>query len=112
MILECSGIAQSVPLAFELAATGGSVCMISILFTSITLSQPMAMNFKECRFTASYSNTHEENRECLRWMAEGAIDPRPLISDLTDLEQLPRIYRERIHPGKAVKAMLRIGEEF
>ena len=111
-ILECSGVAQNVPLAFELVATGGSVCMISILFTSITLSQPMAMNFKEFRFTASYSNTHEENRECLRWMAEGAIDARPLISDLTDLEQLPRIYRERIHPGKSVKAMLKIGEEF
>jgi threonine dehydrogenase-like Zn-dependent dehydrogenase len=111
-ILECSGVAQNVPFAFELVATGGSVCMISILFKSITLSQPMAMNFKEFRFTASYSNTHEENRECLRWMAEGAIDARPLISDLADLEGLPQIYRERIHPGKAVKAMLRIGEEF
>jgi threonine dehydrogenase-like Zn-dependent dehydrogenase len=111
-ILECSGVAENVPLAFDLAATGGSVCMISILFKSITLSLPMAMNFKELRFTASYSNTHEENRECLGWMAKGAIDARPLISDLTDLERLPRIYRERIQPGKAVKVMLQIGEEF
>ena len=111
-ILECSGVAENVPLAFELVATGGSVCMISILFKGITLSQPMAMNFKEFRFTASYSNTHEENRECLEWMAAGAIDARPLISDLMGLDQLPRIYRERIHPGKAVKAMLQIGDEF
>ncbi len=111
-ILECSGVAQNVPLAFELVATGGSVCMISILFTGITLSQPMVMNFKEFRFTASYSNTHEENADCLRWMAQGAVDARPLISDLTDLDRLPRIYRERIHPGNAVKAMLQIGEEF
>jgi threonine dehydrogenase-like Zn-dependent dehydrogenase len=111
-ILECSGIDQNIPLSFELVATGGSVCMISILFKGITLSNPMLMNFKEFRFTASYSNTHEENRECLRWMAEGAIDARPLISDLTGLEKLPHIYRERIHPGKAVKVMLQIGEEF
>jgi len=111
-ILECSGVAENVPLAFELAATGGSVCMISILFKGIALNQPMVMNFKEFRFTASYSNTHRENRECLDWMAAGAIDARPLISDLIDLDQLPRIYRERIHPGKAVKAMLRIGDEF
>ena len=111
-ILECSGVAENIPLTFELAATGGSVCMISILFKSITLSQPMAMNFKEFRFTASYSNTHEENSECLEWMAGGAIDARPLISDLIGLDQLPRIYRERIHPGKAVKVMLQIGEEF
>lgn len=111
-ILECSGVPQNVPLAFELVATGGSVCMISILFTGVTLNQPMAMNFKEFRFTASYSNTHEENRQCLEWMAAGAIDARPLISDLAPLEQLPRLYRERIHPGRAVKALLQIGAEF
>lgn len=111
-ILECSGVPQNVPLAFELVATGGSVCMISILFTGVTLNQPMVMNFKEFRFTASYSNTHEENRQCLAWMADGAIDARPLISDLAPLEQLPDLYRQRIHPGKAVKAVLRIGAEF
>ncbi len=111
-ILECSGVAENVPLAFELVATGGSVCMISILFKGITLSQPMAMNFKEFRFTASYSNTHEENRECLDWLAGGAIDARPMISDLIGLDRLPSIYRERIHPGSAVKVMLQIGDEF
>jgi threonine dehydrogenase-like Zn-dependent dehydrogenase len=111
-ILECSGVAENIPLAFELIASGGSLSMISILFGSITLNQPMLMNFKEFRFTGSYSNTHEENIQCLTWMAEGKIDARPLISDLIPLEALPRVYRERINPGKAVKVMLRIGEEF
>jgi threonine dehydrogenase-like Zn-dependent dehydrogenase len=111
-ILECSGIAENVPLAFELIASGGSFCMISIVFRSIILNQPMLMNFKEFRFTGSYSNTHEENIQCLTWMAEGKIDARPLISDLIPLEALPHLYRERINPGKAVKVMLQIGEEF
>ena len=70
------------------------------------------MNFKEFRFTASYSNTHGENSECLGWMAAGAVDARPLISDLIGMDQLPRLYRERIHPGKTVKVMLQIGDEF
>lgn len=111
-ILECSGVAESVPLAFELIAGGGSLCLISIVFGGITLNQPMLMNFKEFRFTGSYSNTHEENIQCLKWMAAGKIDARPLISDLIPLEQLPPVYRERIHPGKTVKVMLKIGEEF
>lgn len=111
-ILECSGVAGNVPAAFELIASGGCLCMISILFGGMPLSQPMLMNFKEFRFTGSYSNTHEENIHCLTWMAAGKIDARPLISDLIPLEGLPRIYRERIHPGKTVKVMLRIGEEF
>ena len=111
-ILECSGVAENVPLAFDLIASGGSLCMISIVFKGIVLNQPMAMNFKEFRFTGSYANTHEENVQCLKWMVEGKIDARPLISDLIPLEQLPRVYRERIHPGKSVKVMLQIGAEF
>jgi threonine dehydrogenase-like Zn-dependent dehydrogenase len=111
-ILECSGVTENVPLAFDLIASAGSFCMISILFKSITLNLPMAINFKELRFTGSYSNTHEENIRCLEWMAAGEIDARPLISELILLEQLPAIYRERIHPGKTVKVLMRIGEEF
>ncbi|MEW6333014.1 MAG: alcohol dehydrogenase catalytic domain-containing protein [Thermodesulfobacteriota bacterium] len=111
-ILECSGTAGNIPDAFELVASGGAVCMISILFGSIPISQPMLMNFKEFRFTGAYSNTHGENRQCLAWMAAGEIDARPLISDLIPLEALPRLYRERIHPGKTVKVMLQIGDEF
>jgi threonine dehydrogenase-like Zn-dependent dehydrogenase len=111
-ILECSGVTENVPLAFELIAGGGSLCMISIIFGGITLNHPMLLNFKEFRFTGSYSNTHEENIQCLKWMADGKIDARPLISDLIPLEQLPRTYRERIHPGKTVKVMLQIGKEF
>lgn len=111
-ILECAGAADNIPLAFDLVACGGALCMISILFAGIALKQPMVMNFKEFRFTGSYSNTHEENSRCLEWMAQGRIDARPLISEMISLEELPRVYRERIHPGAAMKVMLRIGEEF
>jgi len=111
-IFECAGVAENVSFAFELVAKCGSICMISILFKSITFNQPMAMNFKEFRFSGSYSNTHEENLQCLQWMAEGKIDARPLITDLIPLDQLPQIYQERINPGKVIKVMLRIGEEF
>jgi threonine dehydrogenase-like Zn-dependent dehydrogenase len=45
-------------------------------------------------------------------MAEGKIDARDMITDLIPLEELPQVYRQRIHPGKAIKVMMRIGEEF
>ena len=82
------------------------------MFKPFTIHQPTAMNFKEFRFTGSYSNTHEENLQCLQWMAEGKIDSRPLITDLISLDQLPQVYKDRIHPGKVIKVMLQIGEEF
>ena len=73
---------------------------------------PATLNFKEISLTASYSNTHAENIACLDWMAKGDVDGRPLISDLISLDELPRVYKERIHTGKALKVMLKIGEEF
>jgi threonine dehydrogenase-like Zn-dependent dehydrogenase len=110
-ILECSGVSENVSLAFTLAAKGGTICIVS-MFKGSVVNQPMALNFKEPRLTWSYSNTHEENIQCLSWMAEGKIDARDMITDLIPLEELPRVYRQRIHPGKAVKVMMRIGEEF
>jgi 2-desacetyl-2-hydroxyethyl bacteriochlorophyllide A dehydrogenase len=110
-ILECSGVSENVSLAFTLAAKGGTICIVS-MFKGLAVNQPMALNFKEPRLTWSYSNTHQENIRCLAWMAEGKIDAREMITDLIPLEELPRVYRERIHPGKAIKVMVKIGEEF
>lgn len=110
-ILECSGIGENISLAMELAANGARVSMISIMFHGIAIAQPMAMNFKEIHFSGSYSNTHEENRACLQWMAEKRLDARPLVTDLITLEELPETYKNRIQPGKAVKVMVKIGDD-
>jgi threonine dehydrogenase-like Zn-dependent dehydrogenase len=110
-VFECSGAPESVQSALDFVAKGGTVCIISVIFNEINIL-PMTLTFKEIWLTASYSNTHEENIQCLRWMVEGRLDGRPMITDLIRLEQLPQTYEDRIHPGKAIKVMLKIGEEF
>jgi threonine dehydrogenase-like Zn-dependent dehydrogenase len=109
---ECSGVKANVGRAVSLAADCGQVCIVSVMFTPVEIAEPYLINFKEVRLTASISNTHEENIQCLNWMAEGILDGRTLISDDEPLERLPAVYRERIDTGLAVKVMLRIGEEF
>jgi threonine dehydrogenase-like Zn-dependent dehydrogenase len=109
---ECSGVKANVNRAITLAADGGQVCIVSVIFTPLEIAAPYLINFKEVRLTASISNTHQENIQCLEWMAEGKLDAHPLISDDEPLERLPDIYRERIDTGLAIKVMLRIGEEF
>ncbi|MEI6608302.1 MAG: alcohol dehydrogenase catalytic domain-containing protein [Deltaproteobacteria bacterium] len=109
---ECSGVKANVGRAITLAADGAQVCIVSVMFTPLEIAEPYLINFKEIRLTASISNTHEENIQCLNWMAEGILDGRPLISDDEPLERLPDVYRERIDTGQAVKVMLQIGEEF
>lgn len=110
-IFECSGAAAAIQTALDAAARSGTVCIVSMHFGQINIT-PTTFNFKEIWMTGSYSNTHEENIQCLKWMKEGQLDGRPLITDLIALEALPRVYRERIHTGKAIKVMLTIGDEF
>ena len=107
-VFECSGAKGAVPDAMSCCANGGTVCIVSMIMRNIEII-PMMLNFKEIRLIGSYSNTHEENRQCLDWMAEGLLDGRPMISDEISLENLPRVYRKRIDTGRCVKVMLAIG---
>lgn len=111
VVFECSGVAANVTQALDWVARGGDVCIVSLIFDPTTIV-PLTLNFKEARLTGSYSNTHEENRQILRWMAEDRLDGRPLISDLTTLAQLPQVYRDRIDTGGAIKVMVAIGDPF
>ena len=112
LVLECSGIPGNVQVALDAAAKGGTVCVVSVFFKPITIERPLILFLKELKIPVSASNTHEENFQCLEWLRQKKLDARGLISDWTPLEDLPRLYRERIHAGKVTKAMIRIGEEF
>jgi threonine dehydrogenase-like Zn-dependent dehydrogenase len=109
---ECSGVKANVDRAILLSSDGGEICIVSVIFTPLEISAPFLINFKEVRLTASISNTHGENIQCLQWMSAGILDARPMISDDEPLERLPDVYRDRIDTGLAIKVMLRIGDEF
>jgi threonine dehydrogenase-like Zn-dependent dehydrogenase len=109
---ECSGVKANIDRAILLSADNGEVCIVSVIFSPVEITAPFLINFKEINLTASISNTHQENIQCLEWMAQGKLDARPLISDYEPLERLPDVYRQRIETGLAVKALFKIGEEF
>lgn len=111
-IFECSGVKSNIDRAVNLAVDNGEICIVSMIFTPLTIAAPFLINLKEIRLTASNSNTHRENIQCLQWMGEGKIDARPMISDYEPLERLPAVYKERIDTGRAIKALFVIGEEF
>ena len=110
-IFECSGRVANLPLALDFIAVRGRITVVSVIsdFARIPLRR---LTFTEAKLTASISNTHEENRQILEWMAQGKLDGRPMISDLISLEELPEVFAQRILPGKATKVLLRIGPEF
>lgn len=110
-VYECSGVPRVVQEGMNTVARGGVMCIVSIIMKDVTIS-PIVLNFKEIWLTGSYSNTHEENKEILDWMAQGKIDGRPLITEEVTLDELPSVYRQRIATGQAIKVMIRVGEPF
>ena len=110
-VFECSGAPVAVQSSLDAAARGGTVCIVSVMYKPVEFSS-LTMTFKEIWMTAAYSNTHEENRQVLDWMAQGRLDGRRLITDLITLDQLPEVYEKRIDTGQSIKVMLEIGEEF
>ena len=104
-VFECSGVPSLIQACMDVAARGGTVCMLSMAFATAQIS-PMTLNFKEISITGCYSNTHAENIQCLDWMAEGKLDGKPLISDLISLDELPDVYAKRIDTGLAIKVMI------
>jgi 2-desacetyl-2-hydroxyethyl bacteriochlorophyllide A dehydrogenase len=112
LVLECSGVPGNVQGALNAAAKGGTICVVSVFFKPVTIDGPLVLFLKELKIVVSASNTHEENYMCLDWLREKKLDAKGMITDFTSLEGLPRLYRERIHPGKVTKAMIQIGEEF
>ena len=109
VVFECSGRKGLIPEAMNLAGPAGTICQLSVIYENIEIN-PAVLMFKELKLTAAYGNTHEENIQCLRWMSEGKLDVRPLITDTVTLDQLPQVYQERIHTGKTIKVLVRIGE--
>jgi (R,R)-butanediol dehydrogenase/meso-butanediol dehydrogenase/diacetyl reductase len=110
-VFECSGVPELIQTCINATARGGRICIVSMTFQEAFIT-PMTFNLKEIWLTGSYSNTHEENIQCLQWMGAGKLDGRPLITDSVSLDDLPDIYEKRIETGLAVKVMLVIGEEF
>jgi len=111
IVFECSGIPAMVQASMDLAGKGATICVVSVINKDIEIS-PLTLTFKEIWLTAAYGNTHEENKTCLQWMAERRLDAAPMISDRISLDELPEVYKNRIHTGQANKVMLQIGEEF
>lgn len=110
VVYECSGVPDNVQAAMDACKRFGTVCILSVIGKMASIL-PLTLNFKEIWLTGAYGNDHAENKQVLQMMAEG-LDGNEMITDMVSLDDLPKLYAERIHTGKATKVMLTIGEDF
>jgi len=106
VVFEAVGVAQTIAAALDTTRTGGTVVLVG----NVAVMPPVDIQkvvSRELTLTGSYASAGEY-AEALRLVADGAIDPRPLISGVFPLEQGPACF-DRLHRGKedSVKILLR-----
>ncbi|XP_037048754.1 sorbitol dehydrogenase-like [Bradysia coprophila] len=106
--LECTGAAAAVSLALYATRFSGTVCLVGIAsgLSNVPLIYAVA---KEVTITTSlrYANCYPL---ALSLIAEGKVDPRPMITHRFDLEHALEAF-ETVKRGEGVKVMIKCKRE-
>ncbi|MGP3534086.1 zinc-dependent alcohol dehydrogenase [Microbacterium sp. RD1] len=88
IVIDCAGAPAAVDSAVQLAAPGGTVMTVGWHTEPIVISDPATAHSKE--LTLGFSLAHEPEVDfagAIELLRTGAVDVRPLISDVVPLER-------------------------
>lgn len=86
VVIVCPGDPRAVAAGLDVAAPGGRV----VCFTPQSPAVPLTIDqsdlyFREITLTQSYSCGPAETRQAMQWLADGSLDPAPLITSIDGL---------------------------
>ncbi len=110
VVFECSGVPANLQIGLDCLNRGGTLSFVSVIPTEVSFSPMGIMVGTEKKIVGVGSSNHEENKEVLDLIAQGKIDGNLLITDDIPLEELPRVYEERIDKKLVIKVMVRVAE--
>ena len=89
--VDCTGSAEVWAMLPDLVAPGGKVLLFGGCAPGSTVTWDAArLHYAEISLIGSFHYSAEDAREALRMLASGEIDPRPLVTEVGSLSDLPR----------------------
>jgi L-iditol 2-dehydrogenase len=109
VVIVCPGDPRAVDAGLDAAAPGARV----VCFTPQPPGVPLTIDqsslyFREVTLAQSYSCGPDETRQSLAWLADGTLDPRPLITDTAGLDGVAAAL-ERTRAKVGIKSIIRPG---
>lgn len=106
VVIECVGNAPAVNSALTLVKPGGTVVLVGVSTTDISIYTVMAV-MKELTVLGAIGYTKDEFKTCIDLIANKNIDVKPFIDDIVGLENVQKSY-ERLTSGtdSAVKILV------
>jgi len=105
VVFECIGVKSTLSSAIEMVGLHGRVVVLGVCMEPDQIS-PLACIFKEVGIEFIVGYNRAEFNETIAAIASGKINPRPMITDVVTVEQVPEMFEALRNPGGRAKVMV------
>jgi (R,R)-butanediol dehydrogenase/meso-butanediol dehydrogenase/diacetyl reductase len=105
VIFECVGVPGLIQQSIDLSRPRGTVVLVGVCMKPDEIV-PIAATLKELRLQFVLGYTEADFGRVLDMMGKGLIDAKSMITDRTDLAQLPDAFERLRNPGSQIKLMI------
>ena len=106
VIFECVGVPGMIQKAVDLSKTFGRIVVVGVCMVEDTTT-PIAAIFKEINIQYVLGYGRPDWRLVLDLLDAGRVDPKPMITDIITLDQLPGAFEALRKPTTQIKVMVR-----
>ncbi len=105
LVFECIGVKSTLESAIQMVATLGRVVVLGVCMEPDEIT-PVRCIFKEITVTFVLGYNDAEFQETIDALATGKIDPRPMVTDVIGVDQVPEMFQALRKPGGRAKVIV------
>lgn len=105
LIFECIGAKSTLEAAIRMVSTLGRVVVLGVCMEPDQIT-PVRCVFKEVSLNFVLGYNDAEFKETIDALAAGKIDPRPMVTDVIGVEQVPEMFHALRKPSSRAKVIV------
>ncbi|HZO82631.1 MAG TPA: alcohol dehydrogenase catalytic domain-containing protein [Candidatus Binataceae bacterium] len=105
LVFECIGVRSTLEAAIHMVSTLGRVVVLGVCMEPDQIT-PVSCIFKELSLDFVLGYNDADFQETIDALAAGAIDPRPMVTDVIGVEQVPEMFEALRKPGNRAKVIV------
>ena len=105
LVFECIGVKSTLESAIRMVSTLGRVVVLGVCMEPDQIT-PVRCIFKEVSLNFVLGYNDVEFQETIDALAAGKIDPRPMVTDVINVDQVPAMFQALRKPASRAKVIV------
>jgi (R,R)-butanediol dehydrogenase/meso-butanediol dehydrogenase/diacetyl reductase len=105
VVFECIGVKSTLASAISMIAIGGQIVVLGVCMEEDQIS-PATCVFKDITLDFTVGYMRDDFQETIGAMVSGLIDPKPLITDVISIDQVPAMFQTLNRPTTQAKVLV------